>query len=63
MTGSVAAAPALVEPRLNLGIALQQSGERARAAAAYRAVLEATPRHAREREAAEKLLRALGERP
>jgi len=59
---AIAAAPDLVEARLNLGIALQQSGERARAADAYRKVLAAPPQYAREREAAAKLLTALGGR-
>jgi len=45
-----------VEAQLNLGIALQQSGNRARAAAQYRKVIAASPRYAREREAARTLL-------
>ena len=56
---AIAAAPDLVEARLNLGIALQQAGDTARAADAYRQVLAAPPRYAREREAAAKLLAAL----
>jgi len=60
---AIAAAPDLVEARLNLGIALQQAGDTARAADAYRQVLAAPPRHAREREAAAKLLAALRRRP
>ena len=58
---AIASAPDLVEAQLNLGIALQQSGERARAADAYRKVLAQAPRDARERDAAAKLLAALGE--
>ena len=57
---ALAAAPELLEARLNLGIALQQSGDRTRAADAYRAVLASPPEHAREREAAAKLLASLG---
>jgi arylsulfatase A-like enzyme/Tfp pilus assembly protein PilF len=60
---ALAAAPDLVEARLNLGIALQQSGDPTRAAAAYRAVLASAPPHAREREAAAKLLAGLGPHP
>jgi len=60
---ALAAAPNLVEARLNLGIALQQSGDPTRAAAAYRAVLASAPPHAREREAAAKLLAGLGLHP
>jgi len=59
---ALAAAPDLVEARLNLGIALQQSGDASRAADAYRAVLKTAPRDARERDAAARLLAALGER-
>jgi arylsulfatase A-like enzyme/Flp pilus assembly protein TadD len=59
---ALSAAPDLVEARLNLGIALQQSGDVSRAADAYRAVLKTAPRDAREREAAARLLAALGER-
>jgi arylsulfatase A-like enzyme/Tfp pilus assembly protein PilF len=59
---ALAAAPEMVEARLNLGIALQQSGDPTRAAAAYRAVLASARPHAREREAAQKLLAALGAR-
>jgi tetratricopeptide (TPR) repeat protein len=57
---ALAAAPDLVEARLNLGIALQQAGDPRRAADAYRAVLAAAPAHARERDAAAKLLAGLG---
>jgi len=56
---ALAAAPDFVEARLNLGIALQQSGQPARAAEVYRRVLAAPPTHVREREAAAKLLDAL----
>jgi arylsulfatase A-like enzyme/Tfp pilus assembly protein PilF len=47
---------AFVEAQLNLGIALQQSGNRWRAAEQYRRVLAAPGRYARERAAAEALL-------
>ncbi len=57
---AIAAAPDLVEARLNLGIALQQSGQTARAADAYRLVLAARGTHPREKDAARKLLAALG---
>jgi arylsulfatase A-like enzyme/Tfp pilus assembly protein PilF len=57
---ALAAAPDLVEARLNLGIALQQSGDTRRAADAYRDVLKATRGGAREKEAAAKLLVSLG---
>lgn len=57
---ALAASPDLVEARLNLGIALQQSGDQTRAADAYRAVLASPPNHEREREAAAKLLAAIG---
>ena len=59
---AIASAPDLLEARLNLGIALQQSGDVSRAADAYRAVLRTAPHDAREREAAAKLLTALGGR-
>jgi choline-sulfatase len=58
---AIAAAPDFVEARLNLGIALQQSGQNARASAAYRQVLTAPARFKRERDAAAKLLAALGD--
>jgi choline-sulfatase len=58
-TRAIAAAPDLVEARLNLGIALQQSGQRARAAEEYRRVL-ASPGATREKQAASKLLSAIG---
>jgi Tfp pilus assembly protein PilF len=57
---AIAATPDLVEARLNLGIALQQSGQTARAAEAYRQVLAAPARFKRERDAAAKLLSAMG---
>ena len=57
---AIAAAPDLVEARLNLGIALQQSGQTARAAETYRQVLAAPAHFTRERDAAAKLLAALG---
>jgi tetratricopeptide (TPR) repeat protein len=56
---AIAAAPDFVEARLNLGIALQQSGQIARAADAYRQVLTAPARYQRERDAAAKLLASL----
>jgi choline-sulfatase len=57
---AVAAAPDFVEAKLNLGIALQQAGQRDRAATVYRDVLAAPATFTREREAAAKLLAALG---
>ena len=57
---AIAAAPDFQEARLNLGIALQESGQTARAADTYRQVLAAPPRYKREREAAAKLLAAIG---
>lgn len=48
-----------VEAHLNLGIALQQTGDSTRAAAQYRRVLAAPARYAREREAARTLLAQL----
>ena len=60
---ALSAAPDFQEARLNLGIALQESGQTARAAATYRQVLAAPPRYKRERDAAAKLLAALGARP
>jgi choline-sulfatase len=57
---AIAAAPDLVEARLNLGIAWQQSGQTARAVEAYRQVLAASATHRRERDAAAKLLAAIG---
>ena len=50
------------EAWLNLGIACQQAGNVARAAQAYREVLRAPARFAREREGARKLLDGLGHR-
>jgi choline-sulfatase len=60
---AIAAAPDFQEARLNLGIALQESGQTARAADTYRQVLAAPPRYKRERDAAAKLLTALGDKP
>jgi choline-sulfatase len=57
---AVGAAPDFVEARLNLGIALQQSGHIDRAASVYRDVLHAPARFARERQAAAALLASLG---
>jgi len=57
---ATAAAPDFVEARLNLGIALQEAGQTARAAEIYRSILAAPPRFARERDAARKLLASLG---
>jgi len=54
------AAPDFVEARLNLAIALQQSGNSLRAADEYRRILAADPVHKREREAAAALLASLG---
>ncbi|PYR04141.1 MAG: hypothetical protein DMG00_24545, partial [Acidobacteria bacterium] len=48
---AVAASPDFVEARLNLGIALQQSGQIDDAASVYRDVLHAPARFARERQA------------
>ena len=53
------ASPDFVEARLNLGIALQESGEPVRAADMYRRVLAAPGAHAREKDAAAKLLAGL----
>ena len=60
---AIAAAPDFQEARLNLGIALQESGQIARAADTYRQVMAAPPRYKRERDAAAKLLAALGAHP
>jgi tetratricopeptide (TPR) repeat protein len=57
---AIAAAPDLVEARLNLGIALQSAGNADRAAEQYRLVLAARGHHPREKDAAAKLLAALG---
>ena len=54
---AVKLAPDFYEARLNLGIALQESGQRERANAVYREILaKAPPRFRREREAAMQLL-------
>ncbi len=50
------------EARLNLGIACQQAGDTVRAAQAYRDVLKAPARFARERDGARKLLESLSSR-
>jgi tetratricopeptide (TPR) repeat protein len=57
---AIAAAPDLIEARLNLGIALQGAGNASGAADAYRYVLSARGNHPREKDAAKKLLAALG---
>ena len=57
---AIAAAPDFVEARLNLGIALQQSGQPARAVDTYRAVLATHGGHEREKQAAARLLAAMG---
>jgi arylsulfatase A-like enzyme/Tfp pilus assembly protein PilF len=57
---AVAAAPDLVEAHLNLGIALQTAGRPDRAAEEYRRVLAARGSHPREKDAAAKLLAAIG---
>ena len=57
---AIDAAPDFVEAQLNLGIALQGAGDPARAEAAYRRVLAARGNHRREKDAARKLLAALG---
>jgi len=57
---AIAAAPDFVEARLNLGIALQQAGDTQRAAESYRAVLSAAGGHSPEKQAAARLLAALG---
>ena len=59
---ALAAAPDSIEAKLNLGIALQQSGQPDRARVMYRDVLQAPARYTRERQAAARLLGALGER-
>jgi tetratricopeptide (TPR) repeat protein len=56
---ALASAPDFVEARLNLGIALQESGQVKRAADEYRRVLAARGA-AREKDAAAKLLAAMG---
>jgi Tfp pilus assembly protein PilF len=57
---ALTAAPDFQEARLNLGIALQQSGQNGRAAEVYKQVLAAPARYKRERDAAAQLLAALG---
>jgi arylsulfatase A-like enzyme/Tfp pilus assembly protein PilF len=56
------ASPDLVEAQLNLAIARQEAGDTKGAVDAYRRVLAARGSHAREKEAATKLLAALGSR-
>jgi arylsulfatase A-like enzyme len=56
---ALAVAPEFTEARLNLGIALQSAGDNTRAANAYRRVLATPGDHARERDAARKLLSAI----
>ncbi len=56
---AAAADPALYEAQLNLGIALQESGERERAAEQYRKVVAIAPPGSREKKAASALLAAL----
>jgi hypothetical protein len=57
---AIAAAPDMVEARLNLGIALQTMGRADRAAEQYRFVLKARRADPRQKDAAGKLLTALG---
>jgi len=57
---ALAAAPDLVEARLNLGIAQQQTGDVAAARTSYRAVLASGGSHPREKRAASQLLASLG---
>ncbi len=57
---AIAAAPDLVEARLNLGIAWQSAGSPSRAAEQFRLVLSARGSHPREKDAAGKLLAAMG---
>jgi choline-sulfatase len=57
---ALAASPEFAEARLNLAIAYQESGQRERAAAAYRDVLARARPGSRERRAAADLLRSLG---
>jgi Flp pilus assembly protein TadD len=54
--------PEFIEAQLNLGIALQESGDVARARQQYLKVSAAGSRHARERDAAKALLTQLGAR-
>ena len=54
--------PAFIEAQLNLGIALQESGQLPRAKAQYRKVIASTGPHARERDAARTLLASLERR-
>jgi arylsulfatase A-like enzyme/Flp pilus assembly protein TadD len=57
---AVAQSPDFYEAKLNLGIALQESGERDRAASVYREIVERAPeRFAREKKAAGDLLKQI----
>jgi arylsulfatase A-like enzyme/Flp pilus assembly protein TadD len=63
LTRALERAPDFHQARLNLGIAYQESGDAATAAAVYREILAAAPSSAaRERRAAAELLRQLGRR-
>jgi Tfp pilus assembly protein PilF len=54
--------PEFIEAQLNLGIALQEAGDTARARQQYQKVIAAGSKHARERDAARALLGQLGTR-
>ena len=54
--------PQFIEAQLNLGIALQEAGDAARARQQYAKVIAAGSKHARERDAARTLLAQLGSR-
>ncbi len=54
--------PQFIEAQLNLGIALQEAGDTARARQQYVKVIAAGSKHARERDAARTLLAQLGSR-
>lgn len=56
---ALAANPSMYEARLNLGIAYQEAGDRARAADAYRRVIADAPARAKEKRAARELLGGL----
>jgi len=57
---ALARSPGFVEARLNLGIALQQAGQAARARTTYREVLAAPSKYRQQKDAAAKLLKAMG---
>jgi tetratricopeptide (TPR) repeat protein len=57
---ALAVAPDFAEARLNLGIALQNAGKSDLAAAQYRQILATSGSHPREKDAATKLLAAMG---